>query len=326
MADLGRELESPPDDGITRARFSPYSNQLLVSSWDCTTRLYDVDENVLRMTAPHPAQVLDCCFQDESFGLSAGSDGTVRRYNFNTGSEEILGVHDALVNCIEFSCDTGQIITGSWDKTLRFWDVRIAPGNERSSVDKCAQPATVESMSLVGYYLVVATGITTVNIYDLRNMSEPIQQRESSLKYKTKCVRCYPNKLGYAVGSVEGRVALEFFDLSEAGQANRYAFRCHPKSKSARYSLVAVNAIEFHPIYGTFVTGDNEGYSIIWDGKRKQRLYQYPRYPASVADLSYNRDGQLLAVASSYTYQEDEKMNEVTQIFIHNVDEEQVNP
>ena len=51
------------------------------------------------------------------------------------------------------------------------------------------------------------------------------QQRESSLKYQTRSVACYPNARGYALGSVEGRVAMELFDLSPEVQATKYAFK-----------------------------------------------------------------------------------------------------
>ncbi len=40
----------------------------------------------------------------------------------------------------------------------------------------------------------------------------PEQHRESSLKYQTRCIRCYPDGAGYALSSVEGRVAMEYFD------------------------------------------------------------------------------------------------------------------
>lgn len=322
MAKHGRELVSPPEDAISRARFSLHSNKLLVSSWDSSVTLYDVDENVVRVKFSHPTQPLDCCFLDDFSGLSGGADGTVTRYNFSTEKEDVLGKHEALVNCVEFSEVTGQIITGSWDKNLGFWDTRVADGNEGTAVHKCEQSAIVECMSLVGYYLVVASGITTINVYDLRNVSRPMQERRSPLKYKTVSICCYPNRQGYAIGAVDGRVALEFFDLSESFQANSYAFRCLPKSKNAICSLpAAVNAIEYHPIYGTFTTGDNDGYCLTWDGEKRKMLYQYPRYNSSIASLSYNRDGQLLSVASSYTYQEDEKMDETTHLFIENVND-----
>lgn len=91
---------------------------------------------------------------------------------------------------------SGQVITGSWDKTLKCWDPRGASGEDRTLVGTYPQPERVYSLSLVGNRLVVATAGRHVNIYDLRNMSQPEQRRESSLKYQTRCVRCYPNGTG----------------------------------------------------------------------------------------------------------------------------------
>lgn len=94
-------------------------------------------------------------------------------------------------------CDViGQVITGSWDKTIKCWDPRGASGAERTQIGTYQQPERVNSLSLVGNRLVVATAGRHVNIYDLRNMSQPEQRRESSLKYQTRCVRCYPNGTG----------------------------------------------------------------------------------------------------------------------------------
>lgn len=91
---------------------------------------------------------------------------------------------------------SGQVITGSWDKTLKFWDPRGAGGEEIHLVGTYHQPERVYSLSCVGHRLVVATAGRKVNVYDLRNMSRPEQQRTSSLKYQTRCVRCYPNGTG----------------------------------------------------------------------------------------------------------------------------------
>jgi len=58
------KLNSAPEDGISAVRFAPNSSQfLLVSSWDCTVRLYDVNDNFMRMKYMHSTPVLDCCFQ-----------------------------------------------------------------------------------------------------------------------------------------------------------------------------------------------------------------------------------------------------------------------
>ncbi|CAH9100258.1 unnamed protein product [Cuscuta europaea] len=324
----GRELADPPKDGISNLRFSNHSDLLLVSSWDTTVRLYDASVNApnsLRGTFSHGGAVLDCCFHDDSSGFSASLDNTVRRLVFSHKRDDILGRHDAPVRCIEYSY-TGQVITGSWDKTIKCWDPRGASGQEHTLVGTYPQPERVYSLSLVGNRLVVATAGRHVNVYDLRNMSQPEQRRESSLKYQTRCVRCYPNGTGYALSSVEGRVAMEFFDLSEAGQSKKYAFKCHRKSEAGRDVVYPVNAIAFHPIYGTFATGGCDGYVNVWDGNNKKRLYQYSKYPSSVAALSFSRDGKLLAVASSYTFEEGDKAHEPDAIFIRSVNEVEVKP
>ncbi|THU71618.1 hypothetical protein C4D60_Mb04t03360 [Musa balbisiana] len=295
----GRELSGPPSDGISNLRFSNHSDLLLVSSWDKSLRLYDAGANVLEGEFVHAGPVLDCCFHDDSAGFSACADHMVRRYVFGSGKEDILGCHDAPVRCVEYSYEAGQVITGSWDKTLKCWDPRGASDPDRALVGTYLQPERVYSLSLVGHRLVVATSGRHVNIYDLRNMSQPEQRRESSLKYQTRCVRCYPNGTGFALSSIDGRVAMEFFDLSEAAQAKNY---------------------------GTFATGGCDGYVNLWDGNNKKRLYQYSKYPTSIAALSFSRDGHLLAVASSYTFEEGDTLHEPDAIFVRNVNEVEVKP
>lgn len=57
------KLNQGPEDGISAVKFSPSTAQfLLVSSWDCTVRLFDVTANTMRMKYQHTAPVLDCAF------------------------------------------------------------------------------------------------------------------------------------------------------------------------------------------------------------------------------------------------------------------------
>ena len=51
---------------------------------------------------------------------------------------------------------------------------------------------------------------------------QPEQERESSLRYQTRCVRCFPDATGFALSSIEGRIAMEYFDLSEAVQVGTH--------------------------------------------------------------------------------------------------------
>jgi cell cycle arrest protein BUB3 len=98
----------------------------------------------------------------------------------------------------------------------------------------------------------------------------------------------------------------------------KYSFRCHPKSRNGRLDGVCINAIEFSPCgSGTFVTGDNEGYVISWNAKSRRRLNELPRYSNSIASLAFDHTGELLAIASSHTYQDAKEKEEAPQVFIH---------
>lgn len=328
MQGHGTEITNPPSDGISSVRFSSHSDNLIVSSWDGTMRLYDVTANSLRgqFGGKNKGAMLDCCFHDDSSGFCGGLEKNVTRYDFTTGKTDVLGQHERPVKCVEYSQSTGQLITGGWDSKLKCWDPRAPPGSAERSVCVLTQPERVYSMSLLDNKLVVAMAGRHIAIYDLRQMAEPEQRRESSLKFQTRCVRIYPNGTGYALSSVEGRVAMEFFDTSEAAQSKKYAFKCHRKSENGRDTVFPVNAMSFHPIYGTFATGGCDGLVNIWDGNNKKRLYQYAKYPTSIAALSFSRDGRLLAIASSYTFEMGDVPHEKDAVFIRSVFDGEVKP
>ena len=112
-------------------------------------------------------------------------------------------------------------------------------------------------------------------------------------------------------------MAVDFFDDAESA-ASKYAFKCHRRTEGGKDIVYPVNALgaclscielrcaiyaaltrsarfeAFHPGFGTFATGGCDGYVNIWDGAAKKRLFVLPKYPSSVAALSFNHDGSLL--------------------------------
>lgn len=111
------------------------------------------------------------------------------------------------------------------------------------------------SLTVTEEQLCLRTQASTMTVCCSIKSGQPEQTRESSLKYQTRCIRCYPNGTGYALSSIEGRVAMEYFDNSEQVQTKKYAFKCHRRSEAGRDVVFPVNAIAFHPIFGTFATG-----------------------------------------------------------------------
>lgn len=60
---------------------------------------------------------------------------------------------------------------------------------------------------------------------------------------------------GFALSSIEGRVAVEYLDPSLEVQKKKYAFKCHRLKESGIENVFPVNAISFHGIHSTFATG-----------------------------------------------------------------------
>lgn len=100
-------------------------------------------------------------------------------------------------------------------------------------------------MSTCGEKLVVGTAGRKILVWDLRNMAYVNQRRDSSLKYQTRAIRCFPNKQGFVLSSIEGRVAVEYLDTSSEVQKKKYAFKCHRIKEDGLERIYPVNAIRF---------------------------------------------------------------------------------
>ncbi|KAK2810996.1 hypothetical protein FQN50_002589 [Emmonsiellopsis sp. PD_5] len=331
-------LSSPPTDAISAVKFSPIpgSTRLLVSSWDKNVYLYDlrdengvVGEGKLVQRFEHRAPVLDVCWgEDESEIYTAGLDWDVRRIDTQTTTQTVLSSHNAGVKSLVYSKEHDLLISASWDSTLHIH--RTATQSTSTPTTKPATiplPAKPFSLSATATKLVVAMASRTLHIYELHALStalssstssqssdtdnilqlDPWQRRESSLKFMTRAVSCMPNDAGYASSSIEGRVAVEWFDPSPTSQDRKYAFKCH-RQQSAEGGGVdvvyPVNALAFHPVHGTFASGGGDGVVALWDGVAKRRIRQYQRYPASVAGLAFSGDGRFLAIGVSPGFEE----------------------
>lgn len=55
--------------------------------------------------------------------------------------------------------------------------------------------------------------------------------------------------VGYAIGSVEGRIGVEYFDPGPDVQGQKYAFKCHRQTIEDVDHVWPVNSLAFHPVY-----------------------------------------------------------------------------
>ena len=228
------------------------------------------------------------------------------------------------------------LISASWDSTLHIHTLD-SPESKHTTIPLPAKP---HSLSISASKLVVAMASRLLHIYDLQptvslisqsngavSTFEPWQKRESSLKFMTRAVACMPNDAGYATSSIEGRVAVEWFDPSSDSQARKYAFKCHrqPAPENDGTDIVyPVNALAFHPIHGSFASGGGDGVVALWDAVAKRRMKQFQRYSLSVAALDFSSDGKYLAVGLCPGFedgQEDYTGEGQTKIFVRELAE-----
>ncbi|KAL6719327.1 mitotic spindle checkpoint protein Bub3 [Lecanora helva] len=304
------ELASPPSDAISAIQFAPTSLRLLVASWDKCVYHYDTSVHGGRLLGKHEhrAPVLDVCFgEDEDTAYSVGLDWDVRRISLSTSTQSVLSTHTAGVRSVVYARAQNILISASWDSTLHIH--HLSSSTTTPAPLKINLPHKPFSLSLTPTKLVVAMASRALHIYSLSDLAspdavsssvEPWQRRESSLKFMTRAVACMPTDDGYASSSIEGRVAVEWFDPSPASQSRKYAFKCHRQASPEGVDMVyPVNALTFHPVHGSFASGGGDGFVALWDGVAKRRIRQYQRYQSSVSALSFSGDGRFLAVAVS---------------------------
>nr|AAD13398.1 mitotic checkpoint control protein Bub3 [Drosophila melanogaster]AAD44035.1 mitotic checkpoint control protein [Drosophila melanogaster] len=292
------KLNNPPEDLISAVKFGPKSNQYMAaSSWDGTLRFYDVPANQLRQKFVQDAPLLDCAFMDIVHVVSGSLDNQLRLFDVNTQAESIIGAHEEPIRCVEHAEYVNGILTGSWDNTVKLWDMR-----EKRCVGTFEQNnGKVYSMSVIDEKIVVATSDRKVLIWDLRKDGQLHHEAGVLAQVPRPAAFVYsPTKKATVMSSIEGRVAVEYLDHDPEVQRRKFAFKCHRNREQNIEQIYPVNALSFHNVYQTFATGGSDGIVNIWDGFNKKRLCQFHEYDTSISTLNFSSDGSALAIGCSY--------------------------
>jgi len=236
--------------------------------------------------------VLDACWNtDGSRAYACGLDGRVFEWDAESDRVLRLATRTDGLTVLAWDGERRAVYQAGFDATLYTTDVRGSSGPE------VALPGKAVAMALSNRTLIVATTGRHVHIFDTRNTSQPLQKRESSLRFATRCVETMSDGLGYITSSIEGRISVEYFSPTPESQARKYAFKCH----RSKHDVYAVTALCFAG--ETFLSGGTDGAVNVWDVRAKKRVKAWNGYPCGVSGLSLSPDATTLAVAASYSFE-----------------------
>jgi mRNA export factor len=131
-------------------------------------------------------------------------------FDIQSGQTTQVAVHDETVRNVRFLQAPGNsemLVTGSWDKTIKYWDLR-----QQQPAATVAMQERVYALDVAQSLLVVGTAERHINIINLANPQTIFKSMISPLKWQTRVVSCFPDALGFAVGSIEGRCAIQYIE------------------------------------------------------------------------------------------------------------------
>jgi mRNA export factor len=314
------------EDTIQVLKFNPNKSNCFLAGagWDCKVRVWNVNYQVSSQmntttakiqTAPATVipfndPLLSLCWQPDTRIFTGSCDGNIYVIDMNSGQTSPLGKHESGVKEVHWNPQHNVLISGGWDGNLNFWDLKSPTPCFSMNLGK-----KVYTMSLSYPLLVIGMENRLVTYFNLNKLGgdfRPEATFESHLRYQTRKIAAFPEANGYAIGSIEGRVAIKHVDLNkmptisedtkQMSMQDDFAFRCHRMGESAN-EVYPINDIAFNYEYGTFCTAGGDGSWIIWDKDSRSRLKQgfhQGRPPITAVDYSYN--GDLLAYACGYDY------------------------
>jgi WD40 repeat protein len=123
------------DGYINSVGFSPDGKKIVTGAWDKRVILWDLQGNILQVFKGSDGYVSTVAFSPDCKYLltvcsainhseSESEDNTACLWDLKGNQLQLFKGHDARINSVAFSPDGKKIITGSWDKTARLWEIK----------------------------------------------------------------------------------------------------------------------------------------------------------------------------------------------------------
>jgi len=224
-------------------------------------------------------------------------DKALRVLDWASGqSMSLPGAHNQPIRCMRWinSARFQALVTGSWDGTIKYWDLR-----QSQPLASVQLPERCYAMDTASDLLVVGTAERHVQVFNLAGSpTTPHATLQSPLRWQTRSIACFPQGNGFAISSIEGRVAFHYIDEKQA-KTDNFAFKCHRDNDL----VYPVNALSFHPTHTrTISTAGADGLIHTWDREKRQRVDSTLHLGAPVTATTFNASGSLFAYSLGYDW------------------------
>jgi mRNA export factor len=226
------------------------------------------------------------------------------KHGNTAASVQNVGRHDQPIRNLKFVPESNILITSSWDKSIRAWDCR-----QRGPVWSLSLSERIYAMDAKKTHIVACTADRSIHIINITTASK-MGQYVSPLDYQSRCVSVFHDDSGFALGSIEGRVAIEYFsDLeakisatstgTKAQGTKSFAFKCHRHNTD----IYPVNAVDCHP-NDTFASAGADGTFHFWDKDAKTRLAAFESFKklCPITACKFSPRGDMFFYALSYDW------------------------
>ncbi len=223
---------------------------------------------------------------DGSVGASAGTDGTVRLWNLDTGKEsKRLIEHTGQTYCVAISPDGRLVATGGEDKKLLIWDVET--GNRIRSFTGHENNVCGVAFSADGKRLASGSWDKTIRVWDVETGKETTKL----LGHTAGIMGVAFSPDGKRLVSAGGEdLTLRLWDLASAETIHKLEGH-----------TAMVRAVDFSPDGQHVLSGayKGDGSARLWDSETGKQVLHFGNIPEGVHGVAYAAAGRRAIIAGA---------------------------
>ncbi|KAJ7659504.1 WD40-repeat-containing domain protein [Mycena rosella] len=271
------------DDCVRSLEFSRDGFLLVSSSYDSTTRVWDLNLDDLQGLSGHADTVLCAVFSADAGAVITGSaDTTIQWWNRSTAVvEKIFRGHSDSVNVVRLTSDDHLLVSASHDSNVRVWntlnaaDVKILRGHSRP----------VTSLLLLGDTRAIsASGDGSIRLWDIVSGDQVQTLFSSQVSPPIDCLAISPSNTHLAVGC---KNQVQIYDWG----------RMHCEKILSGHGD-HINALAFLPHGHHMISASDDRTLRTWDLRLPSMEDYAARHSAAVNSFSFADDGNILVSAS----------------------------